>query len=91
MRWQRQNWFDLETIFCVILYKLSYPVRLFKLVDYFRYSLSYLSYITHNLIEYLVEQYNSLLEWYPSLMYKQIKEYAKSCKESGELQEKSTI
>ena len=43
------------------------------------------------MIEYLVEPYNSLLEWHPSLTYERMKEYAKACKELGELQGKSTI
>lgn len=91
VRWRRRNWPDPEMVFCFVLCKLSYPHRLFEFADYFGYSPSYLSYVANDLIEYLVERYNSLLEWHPSLTYERMKEYAKACKELGELQGKSTI
>lgn len=79
-------------VFCFVLCKLSYPHRLFELADYFGYSPSYLSYIANDLIEYLVERYNSLLEWHPSFDVRaNEKKYAKACKELEGLQGKSTI
>lgn len=78
-------------VFCFVLCKLSYPHWLFEPVDYFGYSPSYLSYIANNLIKYLVERYNTLLEWHPSLTYERMKEYAKVCKQLGGLRGKSAI
>lgn len=48
-------------------------------------------YIANNLIKYLVERYNTLLEWHPSLTYERMKEYAKVCKQLGGLRGKSAI
>ena len=91
VQWQRRNRPDPEMVFCFVLCKLSYPHRLFKVSDHFGYSLSYLSSVANDLIEYLVDRYADLLEWHPLLTYAQMQKYAKACKRLAELRGKSAI
>ena len=77
--WRSRYKPDSEIALSLVLVRLSWPERLFRLIRAFHKSEAWLSTVYNDVCVYLFEEYRDLICWHPMLNdYKRLRKYAKA-------------
>ena len=61
-----------------MLYRLTFPTRLTDMELFFGRSSTWLSLVFNNVVTFLAERFQKLLQWHPMLTYDRIQQYAQA-------------
>jgi hypothetical protein len=79
IQWRNRYKSDWKTSICLLLVRLAWSKRLFRLSQLFHKNSSWLSSIFNDVVVYLYERYRDIVQWHSMLNnYKRVRRYAKA-------------